>query len=78
MQNWKMEFNWIKTHTGHHWNELAEQLEKEVATSREYEYEYIECYKRIPKSSLLRELNDDSITKWQSVWDHPTKGAIMK
>jgi ribonuclease HI len=54
MHNWKIEFNWIKAHAGHHWNELADQLAKEAATSREIN----ECYKRIPKSTVLSELSE--------------------
>jgi ribonuclease HI len=52
-QNWKIDFNWIKAHAGNHGNELADQLAKEVATSREIN----ECYKRIPKSAVLSELS---------------------
>jgi hypothetical protein len=37
-----------------------------------------ECYKKIPKSEVLSELNEVSVTKWQSDWDLTTKGAIMK
>jgi hypothetical protein len=36
------------------------------------------CYKRIPKSTVLRELNDLSASKWQSEWDHTTKAGITK
>jgi hypothetical protein len=53
---------------------LADQIEKQAATSRDIN----ECYTRIPKSTVRRELNDDSETKWQSEWDHTTKGAITK
>jgi ribonuclease HI len=35
LQNWKIEFNWIKVHAGHHGNELADELAKEAATSRD-------------------------------------------
>jgi hypothetical protein len=69
MQNWKIKFIWIKAHAGRHRNKLANQLAKEITTSRDIN----ECYKRIPKSSVLRQLNNHSVTKWQSEWDHTTK-----
>ena len=73
-QNWKIEFNWIKAHAGHHGNELADQTAKEAATNSDIN----ECYKRIPKSTLRRELSDYSVTKWQAEWHYTTKGAITK
>jgi hypothetical protein len=66
--------NWTKGHAAHHGNELADQLAKEAATSREIN----ECYKRIPKTAVLSELIEHSATKWQGEWNHTTKGAIMK
>jgi len=74
MQNWKIKFNWIKAHTGHKGNELADQLAKEAATNGDID----ECYKRVPKSTVISELSDLSVTKWQREWDHKTKGAITK
>jgi hypothetical protein len=73
-QNWKIEFNWIKTHTGHHGNDMADHLAKEAATSRELN----ECYKRIPKCSVLSELSEHSVTKWHEEWDQTKEGAIKK
>jgi ribonuclease HI len=73
-QNWEIEFNWIKALAGHRGNELADQLVKEAANNRGIN----ECYTRIPKSTVLSELNDHSVTKWQSEWDHTTKGTITK
>jgi ribonuclease HI len=61
LQNWKIEFHWIKAHVGHHGNELADQTAKEAASSRDINV----CYNRIPKSTVLRELNDLSVIKWQ-------------
>ena len=73
-QNWKIKFNGIKAHAGHHGNELADQTAKEAAINRDTN----ECYTRIPKSTLRRELRDYSVTKWQNEWDITTKGAITK
>ena len=70
----RIEFNWIKAHAGHQGNELADQIAKEAATNGDIE----ECYRRIPKSAVINELSDRSVTKWQSEWDHTTKGAITK
>ena len=74
MQNWKVEFNWIKAHAGHHGNRLADKLAKEAATSKGIN----ECYKRIPKSTVMSELGDHSLTKWQSEREQSTKAAITK
>ena len=73
-QNWNINFHWIKAHAGHHGNELADQLAKEAASSTEGN----ESYKRIPKSTVLRELNEDSLRQWQMEWDKTTKGQITK
>jgi ribonuclease HI len=35
MQNWKIDFDWIKAHTGNHEDELADQLTEEAEISRE-------------------------------------------
>jgi len=71
--DWKIKFNWIKAHAGHHGNEVADQTAKEAATNSDSE-----CYKRIPKSTVRRELSDYSVTKWQGEWDNTIKDAITK
>ena len=74
MRNWKIKFNWIKAHAGHQRNELADQLAKETAINGDLD----DCYKGIAKSTVISELSDLSVTKWQSEWNHTTKGAITK
>jgi ribonuclease HI len=59
-QKWNIEFNWIKAHVGQNGNYLADQLAKEGTTSRNINV----CYKRIPKSTALREPNDLNVTEW--------------
>jgi len=58
-QNCKIKFNWIKAHSGHHEKELADQTAKEAAINSDIN----ECYTRIPKSTVKRELRDYSATK---------------
>ena len=73
-QNWKIKFNWIKAHAGHHGNELADQTAREASINSDIN----ECYTRIPKSAVRRELRDYSATEWQSEWDITTKGVFTK
>ena len=72
-QNWNIDFHWVKAHAGNHGNELADQLAKEAAASIENE-----TYRKIPKSTVIRELNEGSLIQWQSEWDKTTKGQITK
>jgi hypothetical protein len=72
-QNWNIDFHWVKAHAGHHGNELADELVKEAAASNEDE-----TYKKILKSTAIRELNESSLIEWQSEWDKTTKGQITK
>jgi hypothetical protein len=72
--NWKIDFSRIKAHAGHYGNELAGKLAKQAASKPDI----TECYKKNPRSEVLSELNEVSVTKWQSEWDLTTKGAITK
>jgi len=38
----------------------------------------IESYKRVPKSVVVRELEEESIRKWQREWTQTTKGRMTK
>jgi hypothetical protein len=51
---------------------LADQLAKEAAAGMQ-----IETYNKIPKSTVIRELGEDSLKKWQSEWDKTTKNKTI-
>jgi hypothetical protein len=71
-QNWNIDFHWVKAHAGIHGNELVDKLVKEVATSTENK-----SYKKIPKSKVIRELNEGSLIKWQNEWDKATNNKRL-
>jgi len=73
-QNWNIDFHWVKAHAGNHGDELADQFAKEAASSTENE----SYKKKTPKSTVIRELNEGSLIKWQSEWDKTIKGQITK
>jgi len=71
---WKIEFSWIKAHAGKEGNELADLLTKEASNNSNIK----ECYNRIPKSTISRELKELCIKQWQNEWNTTTKGATTK
>ena len=71
---WKIHFCWVKAHVGILGNELADILTKDAATN----LDIAECYNKVPKSVVKRELEDRSVDKWQRDWYQSTKGKITK
>jgi hypothetical protein len=67
---WKIRFCWVKAHVGILGNELA----KDTATN----LDFAECYNKVPKSVVKRELEDRSVDKWEKDWNRSTKGKITK
>ena len=57
-QEWEVAFRWIKAHAGQRGNELADQLAKEAASNKKED----ECYNRLPKSEVMSELKEQSLT----------------
>jgi len=55
-------------------NELTDTLTKKAA---KYET-MIESYKRVPKRVVARELEEESIRKWQREWTQTTKGRTTE
>ena len=73
INEWKIEFSGIKAHAGKEGNELVDLLARKASISSN-----IESYKRIHKSTILRELKELSIKQWQNEWNTTTKGATTK
>jgi hypothetical protein len=55
-------------------NELADKLAKGVATNGTI----TETYTRIPKSEVLRQLEEGSARKWQTSWTQTNKCSTTK
>jgi hypothetical protein len=68
---WQTVFSWIKVHAGKKGNELADRLAKETSISNNIE----ECYNKIPKSTISKELKELGIKQWQNEWNTTTKGT---
>jgi len=71
---WNITLRWVKAHVGIKGNELADTLAKKAAKDETM----IESYKKVPKSVVARELEEESIRKWQREWTQTTKGKAMK
>jgi hypothetical protein len=72
--NWRAAFAWVKAHVGILGNDLANQLAKTVARGKNK----TSYYRRIPLSTLYRELEDETKLKWQNNWEESPKAALTK
>jgi len=72
--NWEVKLCWVKAHAGIMGNELADTLAKKTAKNESLTEEY----NRIPKSVVTRELEEESVRKWQRNWTQTTKGSTTK
>jgi len=71
---WTIHFTWVKAHNGNVGNELADQLAKKAAISAEEET----AYSKIPKSAVVKGIQEEGELQWQKEWNDSTKGVITK
>jgi len=62
MENWHIEYTWIKAQTGHERKKLTKEI----------------CYSKFPRSEIEHQEREISIKKWQQPWDNTTKGMATK
>jgi len=71
---WKITLCWVKAHAGIRGNELTDSLGKRVAANKNIP----ESYNKIPKSAVMKDLEEESVKKWQRKWSQTTKGRNTK
>jgi len=72
--NWSIHFTRVKAHNDNLGNELADQLAKNAASIRDRET----AYSRIPKSAVMKVIQEKGELQWQQEWNVSTKGETTK
>ena len=72
--NWSIHFTWVKADDDNLGNEIADQLANNTASRRDGET----VYSRIPKSDVIRVIQEKGEVWWQQEWNDSTKGEITK
>jgi hypothetical protein len=72
--NWNIELSWIKAHVGIFGNELADRLAKAAASDTEANI----FFSRLPMSTLISKIQEETKLKWQKEWEECTKARITK
>jgi len=70
---WKITLCWVKAHAAIRGNELADSIAKRAAANKNI----TESYNKIPKSVVTKDLEEESVKKWQRKWSQ-TKGRNRK
>jgi len=63
----------VKDHNGNLGNELADQLAKNAASTRDGET----AYSRIPKNSVIKVIQEKGELQWQQEWKGETKKSFF-
>ena len=72
--NWNIELLWVKTHVGIVGNELANRLARAAASDSEAKI----VFNRLPLSTLISEIEEETQLKWQNEWKECAKAGITK
>lgn len=72
--NWLVHFKWVKAHVGIVGNEQADRLAKKAAQDPHSEV----IYRKYPKTSVISEVKERSLVKWQTRWESSNKGLVTK
>jgi len=71
---WKITLCWVKAHAGVMGNELADTSAKRAATNKIIP----ESYNKIPKSVIMKDLEEEIVKEWQRKWTQTNKGRTTK
>ena len=72
--NWSIHFTWVKAHNDNLGNEIADQLAKKATSRRDG----VTAYSRIPKSKVIKVIQEQGELQWQQEWNVSTKGETTK
>ena len=72
--HWSIELSWVKAHAGIVGNETADRLAKDAANDSKANI----AYNRLPMSTFITKIKDETKQKWQQEWDDCTKAKITK
>jgi ribonuclease HI len=64
IENWYIQFTWIKAHAGHSGSELADKLAKEAAKNNEI------CYNKISKCEIVRQESEKNHNNMATTLGH--------